>query len=407
MSRQLVAYPCTLPAWRGSFGKRLMLRYLGVDRPKSALGAASRQAFDMIAYTGSNGGGKTFCAVYDLLPTLAGQTWQCRNIGHVHAHEVGCRFRPDTLSGCTCELAPPLEAMLRYGDGGVTEYDDEADQLAGLISDWQGPIPGTTSGQRLVWSTTPLLRVDEATGRKRLHPFYRPLRSLRDLVRCEHGDALLDEVQGIADARDHQSMPAGFRKMIYECRRRDVRVRWTAIDYSAADARMRQMTQAVVYARGFDPEPSTSGLRRPRRRFRWSTFDASEFDQLTAGKRSDLVPLGTQHLWRPGHVAQDSYDTLAPVLSLSLASDAGVCMACSGVKSRDKCGCPDDETQLPPGVVVVQDARGARRRVPAGHDGATAGAAGPRPPGAGAQRSEHRSRLAVAGAPPVDPPWPD
>lgn len=356
--RQLVAFPCSLPSWKAGVGRRLKLKYLGVDGPRSALGAMSRQAFNVVAYTGSNGGGKTFCAVYDLLPTLAGQTWTCRNIGHLHCHAEGCRFRPDTLTGCDCELAPPLDQLVHYAG------DDQAEgsEFAGLISDWAGPVPGVTTGQRLVWSTTPLL---DATGdRPRLHPLYRPLRSIRDLVKTEHGRVLLDEVQGIADARDHQSMPAGFRKMIYECRRKDVQVAWTAVDYSAADARMRQITQAVVYARGFDPEASTGGLWQPKRRFRWSTFDASEFDALTAGKRSELKPLGTQHVWRVGHLAERSYDTLSPVLSLSMASDSGVCMTCSGSKTRDKCGCPDDETQLPPGVVIVQDARGARRRVP-------------------------------------------
>src|SRR4051794_7116473 len=107
-----IAFPCRKPA---GIRNRVRVRFVGVDSAKSALGAAVRQAFPVIAYTGSNGGGKTACAVYDLLPTLAGQTWECRNIGHAHAHAQGCTFRPDLLSGCICELASPLASVVRWG----------------------------------------------------------------------------------------------------------------------------------------------------------------------------------------------------------------------------------------------------------------------------------------------------
>lgn len=350
-----ITFGCDKPR---ALSMRVKARWYGVDSAKAAAAAMIRQAFPVIAYTGSNGGGKTACAVYDMLPTLAGKRWECRNIGHSHAHAPGCTFRPDVLSGCICDLADPLRSVLRWGD------DPEAnDEVVGLLSAWDGPIPGAVEGDRLAWSTTALL--DGNAAKPVLHPRYRPLRSLRDLVRCEHGDVLLDEVQGVADARDHQSMPVGFRKMVYELRRRDVVCRWTAVDYSAADARMRQITQLAVQARGFFPAVSVGGRWQPRQMLRWSAYDASDFDHFTVGSRKEITPLAVQWVWRPGHLFERSYDTLAPVLSLTMASESGQCMNCGGSKSRDKCGCPTDETLVPTGVVVETNARGTRVRRPA------------------------------------------
>jgi hypothetical protein len=325
---------------------RLLCRIRRVDGGSSALGAETRQRFPIIGYTGSNGGGKTACAVYDLLPTLAGRQWECRNTGHRHLHGARCRFNPVTGRGCSCDLA------------GVEP-----------TSDWGGPVPdgGAVAGDYVVWSTTRLLGPD---GKN--HPRYRPLDNLSKLVFAEHAELLLDEVPGIADARDHQSMPAQLRKAIYECRRRDVVVRWTSVDFSAADARLRQITQAVVYARGFAAVRSNaSAVWRERRLFRWNTYDGADFDHFSKGVRDKVEPLGTQWVWRPGHELERTYDTLAPVLALSVASEHGTCLTCGGTRARKKCGCDADDhgpelpEQGPTSVVQPPAEAGPTQALPA------------------------------------------
>lgn len=308
-------FPCDAPA---KLRLRLWCRWVGVDGRRSLGGALVRQTFPIIAYTGANGGGKTACAVYDCLRTLAGRSWSCRNTGHRHLHAERCPFNPVTGRGCACPLAdvPPT-------------------------SDYRGPIPpgGRVEGDYLVWSTTRLLGPD---GRD--HPRYRPLDNLAKLVYAEHAELLLDEVPGIADARDHQSMPPELRKAIYECRRRDVVTRWTSVDFSAADTRLRQITQAVVFARGFAAvRSSVSGVWTERRLLRWRTYDRADFEHFTAGTRERVKPLGQQWVWRPGHQLERSYDTLAPVLALSVATEAGTCLTCGGSRPRRKCGCDGPE----------------------------------------------------------------
>lgn len=323
---------------------RMLCRVRAVDGSRAWIGATSRQQFPIIAYTGANGGGKTACAVYDVLPTLAGRTWTCRNTGHRHLHATACRYNPVTGRDCTCPLR----------DVPVTSV-------------YRGPLPdgALVEGEYVVWSTTRLLGDD---GKD--HPRYRPLDSLAKLVFAEHAELLLDEVPGIADARDHQSMPAQLRKAIYECRRRDVVVRWTSVDFSAADARLRQITQAVVYARGFAAVQSdVSGVWRERRLLRWSTYDRADFESFTAGTRDKVKPLGVQWVWRPGHELEARYDTLAAVLALSVATESGTCLTCGGTRARKKCGCDGDDDTAPPAPSPLPRRRSAVRSSAPASDG--------------------------------------
>lgn len=319
--------------------RRFHCRFVGVDGKKSALGAAVRQALPIVFYAGTNGGGKTACAVYDVLPLLAGRSWSCRNTGHMHTHATGCSFNPVTGNGCVCILrdVPPS-----------SHYDGP-------------PAEGATDeGEYVVWSTTRLL-----DGHGQDHPRYRPLRSLGDIARVEHAALLLDEVPGIADARDHQSMPNQIRKAIWELRRRDARCLITGVDFSAADARLRNIVQGVVQARGLARVRRPGSLWSESQLLRWTTYNRADFERFTQDARNRIDPLGTQFVWRPGHLLERSYDTLAPVLALSIASEAGACMVCGGSRPRPKCGCPmpDEGVEVLPGVMEVEGERGQRRRV--------------------------------------------
>jgi hypothetical protein len=215
-------------------------------------------------------------------------------------------------------------------------------------------------GLRTVYSTLTLLNA--ATGDP--HPLWRPLRSFVTLADVEHADVILDEVTGIASARAHQSLPAQIENLIMQLRRRDVRMIWTTPDYSAADVRLRQVTQGVVYCKGLSRV--SSGIKgrvwKDSRLFRWSLYDAQEFDEFTAGKRERTKPLSTQFVWRPGHLLERSYNTLASVQTIGHVSEGGMCMSCGGRRSAPKCSCPLDPSLLPEGIEEEVTAAGGRRR---------------------------------------------
>lgn len=314
-----------------------------VDGNKSAWGAAVRQQLPVLGYTGLNGGGKSLAAVYDVLGTLRGQRWACRNTGHRHLHAPECTYNPTTQQGCVC----PLKGVEPSAD-----YD--------------GPLPAgaTVEGERSVWSTTRLLMRGE-DGRRVSHPRYRPLTSLNMFNQVEHAEVLLDEVPGIADARQHAGMPAQVAKALYEMRRRDTSIRWTAVDFSAADARLRQITRGVVWCGATLREQQPGLVWSAGRLFRWATYDRADFEVFNTHAREEVRPLGVQWYWRPGHLAADSYDTLAPVLALSVTGTSGSCLTCGGTVPKAACACPaDDVVEVLPGVVEVRDEKGRKRRMP-------------------------------------------
>lgn len=323
---ETITEPCAVPASRFM---RLYARFVGVDRAKSALAVAHRQEVPILACVGSNGGGKSLCAVYTVLPTLRGKRWSCSNPDHLHIHDEDCKARvrlsTEPTAVCDCTRSGPTE------------------------------------GWRKVLSTVKLL--DPETGLE--SPHYVPLRSFVTLLGAEHLDVVMDEVTGVASARAHQSLPVQVENLIVQLRRRDARLIWTTPDYGAADNRIRQVTQGVVYCRGFAAVEATEPGRvwRESRMFRWSLYDARDFDQFTAGKREKLRPRSTQWFWRPGHVAQDSYNTLAAVTQLGVAAEGGMCLSCGGSRSRAKCSCPPDPDHVhDDGIEETVTASGTRTR---------------------------------------------
>ena len=301
-----MAFPCSAPRsapWRLRFSYRFIWK---VDRTKSAAAALIRQQFPITAYVGHNGDGKTLCAVYDLLPTLAGVPWECDDATHPHTHD------------------------------------------------------GLTSGLREVLSTVVIL--DPVTGDP--HPRFRHLTSYGVLLRYGyHCDVLLDEVQGVADAQDHASLPAPIRNVIAKMRARDVTIRWTTPDFSNANKRLRTITQGVVHCKGTNKVKVAGRLWRSAQHFRWSLFDAKLFDEFNHSKANKLEAEGVQHFWRPGHTAEASYSTLAAVVSLGIAADGGSsCIGCGGRRTAPACDCPPDPDAVPEGVEEDVDEKSGRRK---------------------------------------------
>ncbi len=334
-----VAFPCVRPE---GLGDRWRYWRAGVDRKKSEAGRALIAALPIVAFVGGNGGGKSLAAVYHVLPTLRGVRWDCANPDHLHTHADACRSRQllstEPTAVCDCETTWTM-----------TDDGRRVDHLAD---------GGVTQGWRRVLSTVELRDLDDPLL---VSPFYDRLRSFVQLLGVEHTDVLMDEVTGIASARSSMSLPVQVENLIVQLRRRDARLLWTTPDYGNADLRIRSVTRAVVLCRGrFAVE--SRGAWPQSRLFRWTVFDASEFDRFTVGKRERLTPSGRQTFWRPGHPAERAYDTAAAVTQLGVAAEGGMCLSCGGRRSMPACSCPADPERLPAGVVEDITPAGSRRR---------------------------------------------
>ena len=216
------------------------------------------------------------------------------------------------------------------------------------------------------------------------HPLWTPLRSWDQLLDWSDGAVALDEVQGVASAREHLGLPYQAANYLRKLRHYDVPLLWTAPDWMAADAVIRRVTRAVTVCRGRLGQDhykrcrfcgrvhrradetcdrhSARRLWRDNRLFAWTTYDAMNFDEWTQGKRKQEKPICRQVYWRPGQQVEKSYDTYAEVLSLGAADQAGVCIACGGVKKRKPCRCED--TESPAGIGVKDFIRQGGARSP-------------------------------------------
>lgn len=197
-------------------------------------------------------------------------------------------------------------------------------------------LPSLALGRRVL-STVQLL--DPATGEP--HPLCDLFRSWEQLHDFHDGDVLLDEVTGVADARD-SGMPKHVRRVIPQLRRRNVMLRWTGIDWDNTDRRIRQLTQAVVRCRGFVPNRQlerNSGridslaMWAPNRLFYLTTFDAqrmanteasAEFTEAVERKKKARV-LNREVFWGPSSAAFACYRTLDAVSAVDNS-----CPICGG-----------------------------------------------------------------------------
>jgi len=332
-------FPCTRPS-----GLRDRWRYwrAGVDRAKSRAAAELIAGTPITAFVGGNGGGKSLAAVYAVLPTLRGRRWECANPDHLHTHGSECTARrllsTEPTEACDCDTTWVMTA---------------AGQVCVDLAEG-----ATVEGMRGVLSTVALRDLDDPTLP---NPYYTRLRSFVQLLAVEHCDVLMDEVTGVASSRSSMSLPVQVENFVQQLRRRDARLLWTTPDYGNADIRIRSVTRAVVLCRGrFAID--RRGAWAQARLFRWSIYDASEFDRFTAGKRERLAPVARQSFWRPGHVAERAYDTAAAVTQLGVAAEGGMCFSCGGRRTSAQCTCPPDPDRLPPGVVETVTASGTRRR---------------------------------------------
>lgn len=207
-------------------------------------------------------------------------------------------------------------------------------------------LPTLAAGRQVV-STVRIL--DAATGEP--HPLWVPLDSYKTLLEAEHCRVQLDEVTGVASSRESAGMPAAIANRLVQLRRADVDLAWTAPSWARADKLIRECTQAVTLCQGFLAKEAVEEDRqwRQKRLFLLRTYDAAAFDEWNSQRKEKVRPECRQFFWRPGSLAEQSYDTYDAVLSLGGVTDAGACMECDGYRPRVKCSC------VTPAKVVIPE----------------------------------------------------
>lgn len=257
---------------------------------------SKRRVWPIHAYVGPNGGGKSCAMVWDTLPTLAA------------GREVLSTVR--------------LLDLDRPGPCDGTQQD--------------GAVPCT------------ICRQEELTGEpyphKQAHPGWVPLVDWQQLLDARGVDVLLDEVTGVASSRESAGLPAAVANKLVQLRRADVVVRWSAPAWARADKIIRECSQAVTFCTGHwskAVEGDEHRQWRQRRLFRWRTFDATLFDDFTAGKRENLSVEGNDWHWGPSSPAFHAYDTYDAVSTVGTVTDAGRCYRCGGRRSIPTCKCGD------------------------------------------------------------------
>jgi len=144
------------------------------------------------------------------------------------------------------------------------------------------------------------------------------------------GPLLLDEVTGVMDSRDTDSMPQHIRLLIPQLRKRRVMVRYTAPDMDNADKRLRQISWGITVCRGRMPDKSAVGADSieawaPNRLASAITFDTLSLTQLTEGARKKAKIHIREFWWAPTSGVFPLYDTMQAVTQISNACQHPLC----------------------------------------------------------------------------------
>jgi hypothetical protein len=267
--------------------------------PSWSLASETRRSLEVHAYVGPMGSGKSMCAVYDVLPTLYGARYVDE-----HSGEAGWR-----------QVWSTVRLLNWWRQAEEPEESEAAWAALGL-----GP------------SRNPLALP---------HPLYRPLRTWDDLLQARFADILLDEVQGVANAREWASVPGAVQDKMFQLRRADCRLLWTTVNWMAAETTVRRATRGVTESASYRPARRSDGERvyRSRKVFKWRTFDAAEFDEwnVAQGKGRKIRPEAKQRFKREGEIVERAYDTLDAVARFTTGDGRGGCPICSKPMRKEMC----------------------------------------------------------------------
>jgi hypothetical protein len=209
---------------------------------------------------------------------------------------------------------------------------------------------------RKVLSTVPLL--DPDSGKP--HRNYVPWTSWDQLLDWWDGDVLADEILSIASSRGAASLDPRAQTLLVQLRKRNCRFWWTAPSYARADVIIREVTQAITECRGYYSDNTGRQERRgtiqswaPKRLFHFATYDATEFDEWTAGKKEKATTLVEDWFHGVDSVTFKCYDTLGAVNVIAGVSDGGVCDTCMGTVSNKPKACRCAHPVIRPAVAHV------------------------------------------------------
>lgn len=219
-------------------------------------------------------------------------------------------------------------------------------------------LPSLRAG-RTVLSTVRLL--DHRTGQP--HAAYVPFTNWDQLLEARDCDVLMDEMVGIAGARESQKLDVRIQNILVQLRRRNVVLRWSAPNWARADKIVREVTQSVTECRGFYSDRSlvragddnAVQLWAPKRLFNFRTFDTLDFEEWSAGKREKLAPSVREWFKGAGSVAFKSYDTMDAVERVISAESDGTCSVCGKKMRLEYCkGSHTEESLSPLSVEFLQ-----------------------------------------------------
>ena len=237
----------------------------------------------------------------------------------------------------------PIMGLVGPNGGGKTAC---AVSMANIAMNEQG---------RKVLSTVPLIdsRPESATFGQS-HPLYVPWRHWDQLLDWWDGDVLADEVLSIAGSRASASLDPRAQTLLAQLRKRNARFWWTAPSFARADVIIREVTQAITECRGFYASKASAQERRgviqswaPKRLFSFRTYDATEFDEWTTGRRESATPMLSEWFHGVGSAVFNSYDTLGAVDVIAGMNEAGICEVCDGMVSgrRKACRCREPKVR--------------------------------------------------------------
>lgn len=262
---------------------------------------ARRRSFPIHAYIGANGGGKSMCAVFDSLPTLAA------------GRPIVSTVR--ILDPATGEPHPLWVKLDDYRTLlQVEKCDVILDEVTGVASSRESSGMPAAVANLLVQ----LRRRDVA---------------LRwTAPNWKRADTIIREVsQGV-------TLCVGFLPE---------RVRAEPVEHDGPHG--HHMGPLLVpgdrptemYACRIEGHHVHQDDRQwsSKRCFYWRTYDAAAFDEWTAYRKEKVRPSVRQVFWRPGSIASAAYDTFDAVSSLGAVTDAGLCMDCDGHRTRRRCEC--------------------------------------------------------------------
>lgn len=202
-------------------------------------------------------------------------------------------------------------------------------------------LPSLAAGRKVL-STVRLL--DATTGQP--HNNYIAFTDWEQLLEARDCDVLMDEMVGIAGARESQKLDVRVQNILVQLRRRNVVLRWSAPNWLRADKIVREVTQAVTECRGYYADrrqTSDMQLWAPKRLFSFKTYDTLEFEEWTSGRRDSARAEVTEWFKGPGSPVFSSYDTMDAVERVTGADEGGRCTNCWGTVPRPKpCSCPRD-----------------------------------------------------------------